>query len=642
MPYLDKSKKKQLLTRYLNKSFSDIALKLTVVVAIIFSLFQIYAVSIGLVGDFYRNVIHLTLIMIIIFLKAISSDKNCLKFVDILFLFCTLFCISYLLANFKTIVTVRGAIPNKTDIIIGAIFIICLLEALRKTTGLVLPLLVLSFILYMRFGNMLPKLLSHGGFTWERIIFRAFLTNEGIWGTTIGISSTYITLFVLFSTLLELSGASEYFNTLALSIAKGRKASAAWSAVIGSALMGTISGSAAANVASTGCITIPLMKKIGFSPAEAGGIEAAASSGGPLMPPIMGAAAFIIPNYLGITYLQVIKSAAIPAIIYFLVILINIEIISGKRDFKNYDFGKISINKLFKEGIIYFTPIIILIYFLISGKSANYAATASMVILILIIFLKERSLVKMKFIINALEKAAFSMIQIAVICGAAGIIVQVVNATGIGSVLSHNIKMFCGENVLLMLFLIALITTILSMGMPATALYIILASTIAPTLINFGILPLAAHLFIFWYGMIASITPPVALASYTASALSGAGIWPVSLEAFRYGIVGFLAPYVFVFSPALILLGDSSLLDIIFRTIITVIGFASISIALHGWVKEIVPFYLRLTAFVAGILMLFPNYSIVCIGILLFSIMLIIQISFIYKRKRKHINKIYT
>lgn len=588
----------------------------------------------GLVAYFTRNVLHLTLILIIVFLKSIGSDKNRFKFIDVLLLFGTLFSSLYLLTNMEDIMVTRGAVPNEMDVIVGIIFIICLLEALRKTTGLFLALLILFFLLYMRFGNIFPGVLAHGGFSWERIIFRAFLTSEGIWGTTISISATYISLFILFATLLEKSGAAEYFTTLAMTVSRGRRASAAWAAVLGSALMGTISGSSAGNVATTGSITIPLMKKIGFSPAQAGGIEAAASSGGPLLPPIMGAAAFIIPNFLGITYFEVIKAAAIPAIIYFISIIMNIELITAKMKLEPYTVEKIDIKILIKDGIIYFTPIIALIYVLILGRSPVYAATVSMVILIILVFLKERSIVKMKFIIiNSLEKAAHSMVIIAVVCGAAGLIIQTVSSTGIGSVLSRNIKLLCGGNIVLMLIMLAVISIVLGMGMPATALYIVLASTLSIALVELGILPLAAHLFIFWYGVISGITPPVAITSYAAVAISGANIWALSLEAFRFSIVGYLAPFVFVFSPSLLLLGDAPILEIIFRIIITLMSFLSLSIAFQGWFKQMVPFYLRLAFTVAGILMLMPNHLMDYIGIILFSIIIVVQMYFIKKRK---------
>jgi len=614
---------------------TKIILKLISVIAIFFSLFHVYVNILGTVGGLTRNVVHLSSILVIIFLKSICSDKNRFKFIDILLLFGTLLSSWYLLTNIQEIMKVRAGSPNTIDIILGVFFIICLLVALQRTTGPALVLVILFFIIYMRFGTIFFGVLAHGGFSWERIIFRAYITNEGIWGTTITVSSTYIALFVIFASLLEKSGAGEYFIKLAMMISKGRRANSAWAAVISSCLMGTISGSSTANVLTTGVITIPLMKKIGFSPAEAGGIEAAASTGGMLMPPIMGAAAFLIPSFLDITYFEVIKAALIPALLYYFSILINIELISHKRKFTPFvvNVEKSDAKNLIKDGIVYFTPLFMLICLLISGRSPIYSAIWSMGTLIILVFFRERSIKKMKFIIDALEKAAYSMIQIAVVCGAAGLIVLSVVSTGIGSVLSYNLKLFTGGNIVMMLIVLAVISLILSMGMPATALYIVLVSTLAPALSALGIIPLAAHLFIFWFGAISGITPPLALASYAAVGISGANIWPLSFEAIRYGIVGYMAPFIFVFSPSILLLGNPHVFEIILRIVFSILGFFSLSIALQGWFKQMLPFYLRIAAMVTGILLLTPILLMNYIGLILLSLIIIIQLFFIKKRE---------
>ena len=486
--------------------------------------------------------------------------------------------------------TLRGTVPALQDIIIGITFIIILLEMTRRKVGVVLPIIAVLLILYARFGKLIPGVFSHPGYSWSRLIFRLYMTSEGIWGSTLEVSATFIAVFVLFGSILEISGSSSFFKKLTFKLAnKWGPSGAAQSAMIGSAIMGTMSGSAAANVATTGSITIPLMKRLGFTPAQAGAIEAVASTGGMIMPPIMGAAAFLMASIIGVPYALIVKASIIPAILYYLVGMVCVNLMCKKYGLTKSSGYEIpeksdySLKEIIVEGLPFFISIIVIVFMLLSGRSVTYTGFVGIIAAIVSSLVFRPKDFKIKKIIFAMEKAAEGILEVAIVCATAGILVMVITSTGAGAFLAQNLMAIAGNNLFFALVIIALLSLFLTMGMPATALYIVMVTSVGQSLLGLGAELLAVHLFMFWYGVIGNLTPPVALAVVTASGISGESMWKISPIALRIGAVGFTIPFMFVFFPQLIGIGITSFYTGLRVFLTVLLGGISLSITLENF-----------------------------------------------------------
>lgn len=510
----------------------------------------------------------------------------------------------YLLYRWQDIIE-SGGVTNSTDIIVGIIFIVVLLFATRISVGNVLMVIALLFLLYPFLGQYLPSALQIKSYSISRAISFIYVSTQGVYGIPISVSASYIVLFCIYGAFLNTFGAGEFMFKLASSLTRGLIAATAKTAVIFSLLAGLISGSAAGNVAISGSITIPMMKKNGYKPEIAGAIEAVASTGGQVMPPVMGAAAFIMAEMLGMPYSSIMKAAIIPALLYFISIyfIVHLTALKGKIDFHEKGGEERNLIEVLKEGWYYLFPILALFAMLAMGYSPFKAAYYS-IICVLIVYLiatKDFSFSFVKKVFSAFEKGTLDAVTIAIACAASGIIVGVISMTGLGTKLSNLIILLSQGQLIIALILTMLTSIVLGMGLPTTAVYLVVVTVVAPALVNMGIPLLTAHMFVFFFGCISTITPPVALASYVAAGLAGAEVSKVGWTAFRFGLVSFILPYMFVYSPSLLASGSW---PVIARTILlSILGVYAIATSIVGYFKTDINYFFRLILFVGGLLL---------------------------------------
>ncbi|MGH1366847.1 MAG: TRAP transporter permease [Calditrichia bacterium] len=444
------------------------------------------------------------------------------------------------------------------DFRVGILGLILVLEATRRAIGLTLPLLALTFLLYAYFGQNMPDwLFPHRGYNLERIVSQTFLHSQGVFGIALNVMFTYVFLFVLFGTLLENTGATGYIIGMAGRLFQKSSGGPAKVAVLSSGLMGSLSGSAVANTATTGTFTIPMMRSSGFKPHVAGGIEAAASSGGALVPPIMGAGAYMMLEIVQppVTYLEIIRAAIIPAILYYAALLLIVHFYSRRIGAESTEDPpkELSTPKT-AQGVVFFGSFAVLLLFLLLGYTPFRAVTLGMLTTLVLSFFSKDTRLDLSGIVDAMVRAGRGGVALIAAAACVGIVIGVVSLTGVGARLPSTLLPLAENNLILALLLLMVSTIILGMGLPSAVCYLLMATLIGPVLGDLGIVPLAAHLFIFYFGMMSMVTPPVALAAYTAAAIAGAGIMRTGLAAFRFALVGFALPYAFVMQPELLLL----------------------------------------------------------------------------------------
>lgn len=444
------------------------------------------------------------------------------------------------------------------DIVVGCVGLGLVLEATRRAIGWTLPLLAVVFLLYGRFGATLPDwLFPHRGYPWPRIVSQTFLHSQGVFGVALKVMFTYVFPFVLFGAFLEATGATGFIIQLSRRLFRRSAGGPAKVAVLSSGLMGSLSGSAVANTATTGTFTIPMMRSAGFSPSLAAGVEAAASSGGALMPPIMGAGAYMMLEIIDppVTYIQIIKAALVPAILYYLTLLLVVHLFARKQGHGPVASDTDTAPPLsLAQGALFLLAMVTLIVFLLAGFTPFRAVSLSLGAILLAAPWNAATRLNWHKIKTALERAAQAGIPLIAAASCVGVILGIVTLTGIGSRLPGAILPLAQENRLAALFLLMVSTIILGMGLPSAVCYLLMATLVGPVLTKLGLVPLAAHLFIFYFGMMSMVTPPVALAGYTAAAIAKADIMRTSLTAFRLALVGFILPYAFVLNPSLLLL----------------------------------------------------------------------------------------
>lgn len=619
------------------RSFTGWMKFLMISVASGLSIFAIYTNGFSTIQEIYRNGLFLGFLLALTFIlypMTKKSNKTKMGIVDIVFLVLGLAGVGYIMLFYTEIHVERQSQAILLDYIFAVITIIVLLEASRRTIGFFIPLLSAIAIVYAMFGPYFPGMFGHAGFSAERLLYRMYMTTEGIFGMTLSIASTYIVLFILFGAFLTASGASQFFNELALAIAGRRRGGPAQVAVISSALTGSLSGSAVANVATTGSFTIPLMKKIGLSPRFAGAVEATASTGGMIMPPIMGAAAFIMAGFLGISYTTIILAAVIPSILYYAALIIAIDIEAKKQGLKGLSKDSIpQIKRVILERGILVLPIIIVIGALLMGRTPLYAGFAGIISVIIASWLtKDKSTrVTPKKAFDALVDGARGTIQVGIACASIGIIIAVVTMTGLGSTFAYNIIELANGVMILILILVMITCIILSLGLPSTALYIVVAVTAAPALINSGINPLAAHFFVFWFGALSNVTPPVALAAYTAAGIAGADPMKTSWTALRLALPGFIVPFMIAYNPILIMQdpagGTASFVSVIVPFITALIGIFGLAVAINNFYNIKLNIIERIGFFTGALLMIKPGLLTDGMGITILATMLLLHLA---------------
>ncbi|CEP69192.1 TRAP C4-dicarboxylate transport system permease DctM subunit [Moorella glycerini] len=537
-----------------------------------------------------------------------SSDgrpKRWGEAIDLALVFLSFIICWYQITNYKALIFIRPGMPNVADTVMGLIAIILVLEAVRRATGWVLVVISAFFLFYAFFGYLFPPLIAHRGYELGRVASTIYLTKGGIYGTPIQVMLQYVTLFVSFGAILEVSGGAQFLIDLAKVVVGRITGGLGMIAVVASSLMGMISGSAVANVATTGCVTIPAMKKGGYEPHFAGTVETLASTGGQLVPPIMGAAAFLIADALGIPYLKVAIAAIIPSLLYYFACFAAIYLYArhhGLQGEKGENLPKINTIIL---RIYYLIPVIVIILLLIKGFSPTLAGFLGVLITGVICFLskwKEGPVAGLVNLFRGLENASRELSSLIPISATAGIVVGVITLTGLGPRLGSVLVTIAGDQVFLLLVLVAIVALIMGMGMPTTAVYIVLAALVVPALVQMKVNALAAHLFVFYYGMLSMITPPVALAAYAAAAIAQCPPNKVGWTAFKVGIPLYVIPFVFIRYPALLL--QEPLREAIWPTIAGAIGVFFIAAGLEGYLAQKLVIWKRVFALIGGILLL--------------------------------------
>ncbi len=533
----------------------------------------------------------------------------------------------------------RAAAEHPLDYLIGGVGLVLILEGTRRAIGITLPLLSLAFLLYAGFGQFMPDwLFPHRGYSVQRIVSQTFLHSQGTFGIALRVMFTYVFLFVLFGTLLERTGATGYILNLARRMFGASTGSPAKVAVIGSGAMGSLSGSAVANTATTGTFTIPLMRSVGFKPAIAGGIEAAASSGGALVPPIMGAGAYMMLEIVepAVTYLEIIKAALLPAILYYSALLLIVHFYAkrmerGGREKRpngfmpckagtNTNRGNIlerfatlfNSGELF-QGLVFFTAFLTLIGFLLMGYTAFRAVSLSLLFVVGVSLIHRQTRVGFSGLVKAMENAAHNGVSLIAAAACVGIILGVVTLTGIGAKLPAALLPLAQTNLILALLLLMISTIILGMGLPSSVCYLLMAILVGPVLLDLGVVPLAAHFFIFYFGMMSMVTPPVALAAYTAAAIAESGIMQTAFAAFRFALVGFALPYAFVLRPELLWLsadgGGAAFWRVLLNLSLTLAGTVVFAAGIAGYAFKALSLWERGILFLTVLLIFFtPTY----------------------------------
>ena len=623
------------------KNLTGIHLKIVASIAIIWSLFQLWYASpfpfmfnIGMFKGLPARAIHLGFALTLVFLIYPISKGKKISIFDIFISIIGAFSCLYIYFFYDQLVDRGGVLLSVTlgknlnlpvELIIGSCGILILLEATRRAIGLPLVLIAICFLLFSYFGRYAPEIISHGGLSLNRLVGFQWLDQEAIFGIPIGVSVDFIFLFVLFGALLETAGGGKYFLDLAFAMVGKMRGGPAKAAILGSGMTGLISGSSIANTVTTGTFTIPIMKKTGFSKEKAGAIEVSSSVNGQIMPPVMGAAAFVMASFIGVTYFEVVKHAFLPAIISYIALFYISHLEALKLNLKGMDDSDVpNLKKTFLSGLNFLIPIFVLIYMLVylrftASYSIFYATIALIFVNLINKLIKETNFLDgLKFWFNetivGFEKGALNMVGVGIAIATAGIIVGAVGSTGLSTNLIIVIESIAKDNVAILLFLTIILCLLLGMGLPTTANYVVVASLMATVLVDVGnasgfIFPLiAVHLFVFYFGLMADVTPPVGLASYAAAAISGGDPLRTGLQAFWYSLRTGILPIVFLFNHELLLIGIEDVWHALVVIITSLAGILIFTAATQGWFINRLRWYEIIVFLLISISLLSPEF----------------------------------
>ena len=623
------------------KNLTGLHLKIVASIAIIWSLFQLWYASpfpfifnFGMFKGLPARAIHLGFALTLVFLIYPISKGKKISIFDILISFIGAFSCFYIYFFYDQLVDRGGVLLNiligdsfelPIELIIGSLGILILLEATRRAIGLPLVIIAICFLLFSYFGRYAPEIISHGGLSLNRLVGFQWLDQEAIFGIPIGVSVDFIFLFVLFGALLETAGGGKYFLDLAFAMVGKMRGGPAKAAILGSGMTGLISGSSIANTVTTGTFTIPIMKKTGFSKEKAGAIEVSSSVNGQIMPPVMGAAAFVMASFIGVTYFEVVKHAFLPAIISYIALFYISHLEALKLNLKGMDDADVpNLKRTFLSGLHFLIPIFVLIYMLVFLRfTASYSifyATVSLILVNLTYLLIKNSFSKeaLKIWFNqtivGFEKGALNMVGVGIAIATAGIIVGAVGSTGLSTNLIIVIESIAKDNVTILLFLTIILCLLLGMGLPTTANYVVVASLMATVLVDVGnasgfIFPLiAVHLFVLYFVLMADVTPPVGLASYAAAAISGGDPLKTGLQAFWYSLRTGILPIVFLFNHELLLIGIENIWHALVVIITSLSGILVFTSATQGWFINKLKWYEIIIFLIISISLLSPEF----------------------------------
>ncbi len=582
------------------------------VVLPLYSIFQILGV--GRFFNFYPDTgIYFSLFvgasMALTFLFVPASKKSSggkLPFYDVALAALSMVGPVYMAFFYNQFQAKHGVGYTGLELVLGFITVVLLLEATRRVIGWPMVGVALAFIFHAYFSNYCPGMFRSRGYPVDRLIGAFFVTRDGAFGLPTDIAASLIIVFMLFGEFLNLSGAGDWFTNLAMSLVGHVRGGPAKVAVVASSLLGTITGSATANAATVGIITIPMMKKAGYKDYFAGAVESVSSTGGQIMPPVMGVTAFLLAEFVGIPYGSVAIAAAIPAVLYYLAVFLQVDFEAAQLGLRGLPREQLPpINKTFLQGWYYLLPLAVLVYFLIVLRfSPATSAFYALACLLLVSLLKKETRPTLKKVVSALENTSKVMLMVAISCATSGIIIAALNLTGLGINFSQFLISSSGGNLFVLLLITAIACAILGMGLPILAAYIMLAILIGPALANLGIWALAAHLFIFYYAVMSFITPPVAPAVYVCMGIAKSSLWPTGLQAMRLGIVAYIVPFAFIYRPALLL--HDSLIEIVIATVAAVIGVIALSAGVEGYMLKPTRWWERVLLAAAGIALFTP------------------------------------
>ena len=623
------------------RNLTGLHLKIVLAIAIIWSLFQLWYASpfpfwfnIGMFKGLPARAIHLGFALLLAFLIFPFSKNKKISIIDVLISLTAAFCCLYIYVFYDQLIDRGGVLLKITlgqninipiELIIGITGILILLEATRRAIGLPLVIIAICFLLFSFFGRYAPEMISHGGLSLKRLVGFQWFDQEAIFGIPIGVSVDFIFLFVLFGALLETAGGGKYFLDLAFAMVGKMRGGPAKAAILGSGMTGLISGSSIANTVTTGTFTIPIMKKTGFSKEKAGAIEVSSSVNGQLMPPVMGAAAFVMASFIGVTYFEVVKHAFLPAIISYVALFYISHLEALKLNLKGMDAKDVpNLKKTFLAGLHFLIPIFVLIYLLVYLRfTASYSIFYATVALIFVNLINK--LIKQPNFKDALktwfnqtivgfEKGAINMVGVGIAIATAGIIVGAVGSTGLSTNLIIVIESIAKDNVIILILLTIILCLLLGMGLPTTANYVVVASLMAMVLVDVGnasgfIFPLiAVHLFVFYFGLMADVTPPVGLASYAAAAISGGDPLKTGVQAFWYSLRTGILPIVFLFNHELLLIGIENIWHALLVIVTSLIGILIFTAATQRWFFNKLQWYEIIIFLFISISLLSPEF----------------------------------
>ena len=569
------------------------------------------------------------LITALIFLTMPASKKATAKgpkWYDILLAGLTLFAGFYVAIFYGQILLGLGT-PTVFQAVLGCITLMLVLESTRRVSGLPLVTIILVFVLYAKFGNFLPGILYIKGLTWARLFSQLYLGADFMFGIPLRVACLIVFGFIFFGQVLFKVGGGEFFIGLAMSLMGKYRGGPAKVAVLASTLFGTISGSAVANVAGTGIITIPLMKRSGYSETYAGAVEATSSTGGQILPPVMGAAAFIMAEFLGVSYPVVVVAAVVPALLYYLGVFMQVHLQAVSKDLKGLPAEKVpSFRTVIREGWVFLIPVVVLVFalfvlFMPPGVAALYSLGA----VVAASFLKGKTRHTWTWakVLDIFQGTSRAMFELIAICAASGFIIGIVSYTGLGLSMSRLLTEASGSNLLLLAMFTAVASTILGMGMPTAAAYILLAVLAAPALVNLGVEPIVAHLFVFYFGTLSMLTPPVCLAAYAAASIAETSPVRLALRAMRLAIAGYLVPFILLYNPGLAFIGSTG--GIIQAIFFTAMAIALFAFCIEGWLLHKLNLWERVLSAISAIAIVVPSWPSRLAGLVIAALLLFIQ-----------------
>ena len=618
-------------------------------IAIFYSLFHLF-ITFNPLPELIQRSAHVAIGLALVFLlypARSSTSRQTISWSDWILASASLSSFLYLWIEYQDIVTTRGGIPNTLDIAFSIMTVILVIEGARRVMGWMLPILGMIFLAYPFISHFdwMPDRLLTRPFTVSDIFGQMYLKTEGLYSSAIGASVTFIFLFILFGAFLAKSGMGKLFNDLAMALAGHKQGGPAKVAVISSGFMGSINGTAVANVVGTGSFTIPLMKKIGYHKNFAGAVEASASVGGQILPPVMGASAFIMAETTGVSYGTIALAATLPALLYYLGVMAQVHFRAGRDNLKGVPKSDLpKVKEVLKERGHLLIPIIALVFFLFQSIPVSYAAVYTILLTIVVAAFKKTTRMGLKEILEALEDGAKQSLSVMAACALVGIIIGVVSLTSFGSVMTSSIMSIGAGSLFLTLFFTMIASMILGMGLPSIPAYIITATMAAPALANFDIPTLVAHMFVFYFGLFANITPPVALAAFAGAGIAGGDPMRTGFQALKLSLAGFIVPFLFVYNPTMLMIDTANVAvnarefafpawtTIISICVTSIIGILALGAAVEGYFKTALPWFWRLFLGAGALCMIIPETITDIIGI--FMVIIAISINIINAKKQ--------